>query len=599
MTHRASNASQVVRASRIAILIAALAAGTAARPQQSPECSLPAQPESPPISWPAGVVYYEFDANVSAFHRAEVETAMNQWRSCGAMVRFVPRPNGATNYVRIVSGASNSSYVGMIGGAQQLTLANWESRYIIVHELCHALGFWHEQSRWDRDGFVSILWANIQANLSHNFNAYQATEWLTTATPYDFDSVMHYHRCAFSVCCPAGTYCNCAIGCETISSAAAIGQLAYLSAGDILDMENAYGAVDSTIDSWGINNIWGLLNDPTPAAFVEVDAGWRHSAVRTRDGQVLVWGDNSDGVCNVPALPPGIRYVQVSAGRSYCLALRSDGSALGWGWNLHGQCSVPSLPSGITYVEVAAGQRHGVARRSDGSVVAWGNNSAGQCNVPALSGGLTYVEIAAGWAFSVARRSDGSVVAWGANDYNQCIVPAPPAGVGYVDIAAGDAHVVALRSDGNIVAWGRSGSGQCNVPVLPAGVTYVSADADGYHSLGLRSDGVLKAWGSNADGQCNVPPPPPGYRYVEVDAGYDHTISRLQPVWGEILSYCTAGTSSTGCTPWMSSAGAPSATATSGFLVTCNAVEGQRIGYFYYGLSGRSAAPWGTSSSLT
>ena len=66
------------------------------------------------------------------------------------------------------------------------------SRGIIQHETMHSLGFYHEQSRPDRDDFVTIIWDNIPDNWKHNFNKASETQVDTRGTPYDYGSVMHY-----------------------------------------------------------------------------------------------------------------------------------------------------------------------------------------------------------------------------------------------------------------------------------------------------------------------------------------------------------------------------------------------------------------------
>jgi hypothetical protein len=144
--------------------------------------------------WDNGVVPYTFAAAVNTTQRAQVRAAMDLWESVAPGVKFVPR-SGQSNYVDIVPSSGNWSYVGRIGGRQELGLANWGYKFVIAHELAHALGFVHEQSRPDRDQYVTIHTANIIPGYEGNFNISAASN---TTGPYDFCSVMHYGRTFFS-----------------------------------------------------------------------------------------------------------------------------------------------------------------------------------------------------------------------------------------------------------------------------------------------------------------------------------------------------------------------------------------------------------------
>jgi len=58
------------------------------------------------------------------------------------------------------------------------------------------MGFWHEQSRPDRDNFVTVNYANIQTGLAYAFDIEANTQMFGLS--YDVDSIMHYDNYAFS-----------------------------------------------------------------------------------------------------------------------------------------------------------------------------------------------------------------------------------------------------------------------------------------------------------------------------------------------------------------------------------------------------------------
>jgi hypothetical protein len=188
--------------------------------------------------WPNGLVPFLFSGNVSASNRDAMLEAMDEIQ-CKADITFVPR-TFESNYVFIQDSTGNNSYVGMIGGGQTVNIYNWNYKFIMCHELLHALGFEHEQSRFDRDTYVQINYANICQNCcsgqpcDHNFNIANGAG---TVGPYDFDSVMHYGPYGFSV-----------NGQPTITVLAPyqawqnlIGQRTHLSDGDISGLVARYG----------------------------------------------------------------------------------------------------------------------------------------------------------------------------------------------------------------------------------------------------------------------------------------------------------------------------------------------------------------------
>ncbi|MCA9949159.1 MAG: M12 family metallopeptidase [Anaerolineales bacterium] len=177
--------------------------------------------------WPNGAVPFRFDTTgndaVSQANQNAMQSAMGDLEAV-ANVTFVPRTS-QTNFITIRNSTNdmcgsppepcprNSSAVGMVGGDQIVNIVSWNTNFVMVHELMHALGFWHEQSRPDRDHYIEINPDNIDPDNLHNFQIRSAVDvypkrdyGLSDADTYDFDSVMHYGQCAFAVsACPPNT----------------------------------------------------------------------------------------------------------------------------------------------------------------------------------------------------------------------------------------------------------------------------------------------------------------------------------------------------------------------------------------------------------
>ena len=136
-----------------------------------------------------------YDIHPALPNQSRVTRAIATWEAAG-IVTFRKRTL-EKDYVLFRAGSGCSSAVGMIGGVQFITLGSNCSEWNAVHEIGHALGLWHEQSREDRDSHVTINWENISPDAHHNFR--QQIEDGDDIGGYDFDSIMHYSPLAFTI----------------------------------------------------------------------------------------------------------------------------------------------------------------------------------------------------------------------------------------------------------------------------------------------------------------------------------------------------------------------------------------------------------------
>uniref|UniRef100_A0A672Y8H6 Metalloendopeptidase n=1 Tax=Sphaeramia orbicularis TaxID=375764 RepID=A0A672Y8H6_9TELE len=178
--------------------------------------------------WPRTVPYYmEDDLEINA--KGVILKAFEQYR-LKTCIDFKPW-NGEKNYISIFKGG---------GGKQRLSIGtNCDRIATIEHEFLHALGFWHEQSRSDRDDYVTII---------------------SLGVPYDYGSMMHYSKNAFR----NGTEPTIVTKIPAFSDV--IGQRMEFSDSDLLKLSRLYNCTKAAtfLDSCDFEreNICGMIQGP-------------------------------------------------------------------------------------------------------------------------------------------------------------------------------------------------------------------------------------------------------------------------------------------------------------------------------------------------
>ncbi len=90
----------------------------------------------------------------------------------------------------------SSSYVGRIGGEQEMLIGSKCGVGVVVHELCHACAMYHEHCRYDRDNYITVYTENVEDNALNDVR--KITSNYYTRGAFDFNSIMIYGSYTFS-----------------------------------------------------------------------------------------------------------------------------------------------------------------------------------------------------------------------------------------------------------------------------------------------------------------------------------------------------------------------------------------------------------------
>jgi len=281
---------------------------------------------------------------------------------------------------------------------------------------------------------------------------------------------------------------------------------------------SGYNEMGQLGDGTTTSSINQVVVDLGGAIATDVSSGYWHTCALLSDGQILCWGQNTqgqlgDGSTNDSASPvsvnlgSGTTALQLSAGGRYTCALVQNSSIACWGQNAAGQLGdnstlsstspvYPNLPAGRTAIEISAGASTTCAILDNASAaMCWGDGGGGrlgndaQSSTPdslvpvyvSLPSERTVTSISIGYYHGCAILDNGSAMCWGSAEH------------GAIGNGTGD------PDDGS---WSDSMNAWSPQYVsLPSGRTAESISAAREYTCAILDDDSIACWGDNEYGK--------------------------------------------------------------------------------------------------
>jgi hypothetical protein len=189
------------------------------------------------LYWTDNIIPYKIAPGFSSFEKNMIRQAITTIAE-NSCLEFVEATSKNKNMIYFYPATSDGIYTNMIGknpyGANEVHLQH--SKFIdghVMHEIMHCLGFYHEQSRSDRDNYLTILFNNMHSDYTTLYQYRKEPGNVININSFDYKSIMLY-----------GSYASSKNGKPTMlakDGQKINGQLRSLSTGDIEALNLLYG----------------------------------------------------------------------------------------------------------------------------------------------------------------------------------------------------------------------------------------------------------------------------------------------------------------------------------------------------------------------